>query len=409
MVCRNLKAKVEPCIQAVLQALDEKYFFDYLIKNNFIKDEEARLILTEEEKSGGRVKTKEREGKFIHKGSISEKMAIPTKLFQSCSKTADVGERYFKHQVSDHDVLFSLPNIPALFNPSNGEEKFWLKLQQLEGEGMQEFVEVIPMMDQRKISPPLDSGAAVMFLKESVGEIFVDPAYMEEHKAEFLAADCLVAPRRKITIGGVRKTEVLDLQVISHLAALRSKMGDKVEVKIVGPAVNVRIEEKQNSPGLATTAAAAVIDIDFILGFPTEFPPKWKDEFLNRERSGWLSRTEVEYLVNRGVFITTKYARGECNHTWRYCFGNQYNYLALAIPERYKNLLRGLRYVYKAHLHPLGSGLTSHHMKTLFLWYMDECHHEDWRSVSEDQIFYSLLLYVCDHLETSSIPHYIMP
>ena len=332
-------------------------------------------------------------------------MALPTKLFQSCSKTAYVGEKYFKHQVSDHDVLFSLPGVPAHFNPNNkGEEKFWLKLKQLEGEGMQEFAEVIPMMGQKKISPFLDSGSAVMFLKECVGEIFVEPKYLEEHKQEFLAADSVAVPRNKITIGGVRKAEVLDMQVISHLAALRSKMSDTVQVRIVGPAVNVRIEERQGN-----TATAAVIDIDFILGFPTEFPPKWRDDFLTRKRSGWISRAEVEYLVNRGVFITTKYARGECNHTWRYCFGNQYNYLALAIPERYKNLLRGLRYVYKAHLHPLGSGLTSHHMKTLFLWYLDECHQEGWRSTSEDNIFHSLLLYVCDHLETSTIPHYIMP
>ena len=402
-----MKVKVEPCIRAVLSALEEKCFFHYLNKHHFIEDKEAKLILEEEEKAGGRVK--EKEGEVIHKGSIFERLALPAKLFQSCCKTADVGEKYFHHQVSDHDVLFSLPAIPAHFNQNNGEDKFWLKLRQLEGDGMQEFVEVIPMMGRREISPLLDSGSAVMFLKESVGEIFVEPKYLQEHKQEFLEADCVTVPRNKITIGGVRKAEVLDMQVISYMAALRSKMADTVQVRIVGPAVNVRIEEKQADRAGHTRGSPAVIDIDFILGFPTEFPPKWREGFLNRKRSGWVSRAEVEHLVNRGVFITTKYARGEYNHTWRYCFGAQYNYLALAIPERYKNLLRGLRYVYKAHLHPLGSGLTSHHMKTLFLWYMDECHTEAWRTTSEDEIFYSLLLYVCDHLETSTIPHYIMP
>ena len=142
--------------------------------------------MKEEEEAGGRDKGKEQKGKFIHKGSISEKLAVPTKLFQSSSNTAYIGEKYFKHQVSDHDVLFSLPDIPAHFNSDNGEDKFWLKLEQLEGDGMQEFVEVVPMMGQKKISPILDSGSAVMCLKECVGEIFVDPKYLEEHKQEFL-------------------------------------------------------------------------------------------------------------------------------------------------------------------------------------------------------------------------------
>ena len=390
LLFRVLKVKVDPCIRPVLKSLEKKNYFAFLFQNGYIKDLSLK-DLEEADWTNG----KRQSGKIIFKGSIFERGALPSKLYHTSA------ECFTQHR-SDLDLLLAFPNVQASFGEGTEfQEDFWLKLIQLDGDGLQEYAEVLPMKGQRKISPPIDSGSAVRFLKESLGETFVDPEYMKKSKETFLSEDLVVVPRRELLVGGVRDKDVLDMRFISYFASLKSKMKDSVQIKIVGPAVNVRIEEQHEEE--------PVLDIDFVFGFPTEFPPAFRGEFLSRKRSSWLSVSYIQRLVRDGVLMTTKYARGEHRHTWRYCFGQQYNFLSIVIPERCKNLFRGLRYVYKAWLYPLGSGLTSHHMKTLFLWYMDDCHDtEKWRLSSDDQIFHQLLQYVCRHLETSNIPHYFI-
>ena len=382
---------MDPCIKSVLTSLEDKSFLSHLHQNGYLK-EGGEVV---EEELHKVCPNKGPGGKIVFKGSIYERAAVPSRLYHPSAEC-------FNQQRSDLDVLFILRNVQASFGDgADMEDSFWLKLVQLEDDGLQEFAKVIPMIGKRKISPPIDSGSAVMFLKESVGDVFVDPQYLNNSKETFLAEDEVMVPRRRLIVGGVKDSEVQDIKFISYFANLKKKMADTVQIKIVGPAVNVKIEEKEGN--------TALLDMDFIVGFPTEFPPMIRSEFLNRKRSGWLSLSQVKFMIDRGVFITTKYARGECNDTWRYCFSNQYNYLSLRTPERYKNLLRGLRYVYKVWLHPLGSGLTSHHMKTLFLWYMEEAFDgQSWPITSDDEIFNQLLLYVCHHLETSDIPHYFI-
>ena len=68
--------------------------------------------------------------RILHKGSIREGLAIPTRLFSVL--TIAIGVDCFRKQISDHDVQFSLSNVRASYERTDSLEKSgypWLKVR----------------------------------------------------------------------------------------------------------------------------------------------------------------------------------------------------------------------------------------------------------------------------------------
>ena len=68
--------------------------------------------------------------RILHKGSIREGLALPTRLFSVL--TIAIGVDCFRKQISDHDVQFSLSNVRASYERTDSLEKSgnpWLKVR----------------------------------------------------------------------------------------------------------------------------------------------------------------------------------------------------------------------------------------------------------------------------------------
>jgi len=151
-------------------------------------------------------------------------------------------------------------------------------------------------------------------------------------------------------------------------------LSDKVTIKGTGPAQNVKIMDAGGS--------VVEVDIDFLTTLPMKQWPKQASNFLIRQRpSGWPSQSNLDYITKFPVTLGSSYSGYQGNNKdFLLCFGHQYVYLSEVFPSSARCLFMALKNLYKEKLVNVFSGLQSHTIRVVFMWFMEEHYRDDWAS-----------------------------
>ena len=177
-------------------------------------------------------------------------------------------------------------------------------------------------------------------------------------------------------------------------------ISETLKARIVGPSCNIKIFHKNNQ--------TLALDNDLLLGIEIkQFPPEVRAGPV-RKLPG-MSQEDMKKLTLLPVFAMPK-PLGDNYLLFQLSFGHQYNLISDLMPPVCQEMFIALRMVYKHHIQPLKSGVTTHHMKMLYYSFLHEKYSEaQWTRVEFNEVFKDLLLFVSEHFKEKNIPHFLIP
>ena len=150
------------------------------------------------------------------------------------------------------------------------------------------------------------------------------------------------------------------------------------------------------------------LDNDLLLGIEIKQFPEVARAGPVRKLPG-MSEEDMKKLTLLPVFAMPK-PLGDNYLLFQLSFGHQYNLIADLMPPVCQEMFVALRMVYKHHIQPLKSGLTTHHMKMLYYSFLHEKYSEaQWTREEFNKVFEELLLFVSEHVKDRNIPHFLIP
>ena len=181
---------------------------------------------------------------------------------------------------------------------------------------------------------------------------------------------------------------------------LFSDISETLKSRIVGPSCNIKIFQKDKQ--------TLALDNDLLLGIEIKQFPEVARAGPVRKLPG-MSEEDMKKLTLLPVFAMPK-PLGDNYLLFQLSFGHQYNLIADLMPPVCQEMFIALRMVYKHHIQPLKSGLTTHHMKMLYYSFLHEKYSEaQWTREEFNKVFEELLLFVSENVKDRNIPHFLIP
>ncbi|XP_078364436.1 uncharacterized protein LOC144648864 [Oculina patagonica] len=136
----------------------------------------------------------------------------------------------------------------------------------------------------------------------------------------------------------------------------------------------------------------------------SEWPPK--SDWPTRPRY-WPKVDDVQRITSLGCHLVTKPAPKDQDKTsWRFSFSLAEVELSKLVPETARKCFLALKIILKDHLQPVASGITSYHLKTIFLNTLEKVPVAFWVDENIEECFLTLLTELRDALESMNCRHH---
>ena len=135
-----------------------------------------------------------------------------------------------------------------------------------------------------------------------------------------------------------------------------------------------------------------------------EWPPM--SDWPSRQRY-WPSVVDAQRIMSLGCHLVAKPAPSDKDETsWRFSFSLAELELSKFIPDTARKCFLALKIILKDHLQPVSSGITSYHIKTIFLNTLEKVPVGFWVEENIEECFLTLLAGLRDALMSMNCPHH---
>ncbi len=255
---------------------------------------------------------------------------------------------------------------------------------------------------------PLDTDLDVMFFSldhqatfSGHGNIFIEPLNTQSGGFLGYAQLTYITPgvertflsselARKKGFGAVQSTPVVNLPGIPCCCGM-TELTPKMQLDSKGPAMKLRIEP--------------LFEADITICVPChEWPPM--SDWSSRPRY-WPSVDEAQRIMSLGCHLVAKPAPNDQDKTsWRFSFSLAEVELSKLVPDTARKCFLALKIILKDHLQPVVPGITSYHIKTIFLNTLEKLPVGFWVEGNIEECFLTLLAELRDALASMNCPHH---
>ena len=188
----------------------------------------------------------------------------------------------------------------------------------------------------------------------------------------------------------VRNTHVTNIPGIPCCCGM-TQLPRKIRLESKGPTMKLRI-----LPGFEADITVSI--------HCSEWPPV--SDWPSRPRY-WPSVDEAQRIMSLGCHLVPKPAPNDTDKTsWRFSFSVAEVELSKLVPDTARKCFLALKIILKDHLQPVASAVTSYHIKTIFLNFLEKVPVGFWEERNIEECFLTLLAELRDALASRNCRHH---